>query len=113
MRAALWWCSCTCCCSWRSWASLPSASRSESEADIDRRYWVEPCDAVADMYRLTAREREVLELMARGRDMPYMGETLCISRNTLKMHIRHMYTKLDAHSRQDVISIVEEARQLS
>ena len=89
------------------------ASRSESEADIDRRYWVEPCDAVADMYRLTAREREVLELMARGRDMPYMGETLCISRNTLKMHIRHMYTKLDAHSRQDVISIVEEARQLS
>ncbi|WP_162610983.1 helix-turn-helix transcriptional regulator [Gordonibacter sp. An230] len=88
-------------------------SRSENEADIDRRYWVEPCDAVADMYRLTAREREVLELMARGRDMPYMGETLCISRNTLKMHIRHMYTKLDAHSRQDVISIVEEARQLS
>lgn len=92
---------------------LADASRMESEADIDRRYWVEPCDAVADMYRLTAREREVLELMARGRDMPYMGETLCISRNTLKMHIRHMYTKLDAHSRQDVISIVEEARQLS
>lgn len=87
--------------------------RSEDEADIDRRYWVEPCDAVADMYRLTAREREVLELMARGRDMPFMGETLCISRNTLKMHIRHMYTKLDAHSRQDVISIVEEARRLT
>ncbi len=67
----------------------------------------EPCDIIARTYRLTAREREVLELIARGRDMPFMEETLVISRNTLKMHFRHIYTKLDVHSKQDIIDMVE------
>ena len=74
----------------------------------DGRYWIEPCNAIADTDKLTVREREVLELMARGRDMPFMEEQLFISRNTIKMHIRHIYTKLDVHSRQDIIDMVEQ-----
>lgn len=85
-------------------------SRSENDVRVDARYWVEPCDAIAATYKLTAREREVLELMARGRDMPFMEEELFISRNTIKMHIRHIYTKLDVHSKQDIIDMVEQVR---
>lgn len=84
------------------------AEMSESEEAADKRYWTEPCDTIAATYKLTAREREVFELMARGRDMPFMEEELCISRNTLKMHIRHIYTKLDIHSKQGIIDLVEQ-----
>ncbi len=93
-------------------AALPACGDADERAvqDADRRYWVEPCDAIAATYKLTAREREVLEFMARGRDMPFMEEELVISRNTLKMHIRHIYTKLDVHSKQDIIDMVEQVR---
>ena len=66
-----------------------------------------PCDTIARTYRLTAREREVLGLIAHGRNMPFMEQELVISRNTLKMHIRHIYTKLDVHSKQEIIDMVE------
>ena len=66
-----------------------------------------PCDTIARTYRLTAREREVLGLIAHGRNMPFMENELVISRNTLKMHIRHVYTKLDVHSKQEIIDMVE------
>lgn len=93
-------------------ATQPTVAEQEEDdgEDVDRRYWVEPCDAIALTYRLTAREREVLELMARGRDMPFMEEALFVSRNTIKMHIRHIYTKLDVHSKQDIIDMVEQIR---
>lgn len=66
-----------------------------------------PCDTIARTYRLTAREREVLGLIAHGRNMPFMEQELVISRNTLKMHIRHIYTKLDVHSKQEIIDMIE------
>lgn len=64
-------------------------------------------DAIAETYQLTAREHEILGLIAHGRNMPYMEDVLYISRNTLKMHIRHIYTKLDVHSKQEIIDMVE------
>lgn len=87
----------------------PAAEQADP-AEAERRVWVEPCDTIAATYKLTAREREVLEFIARGRDMPFIEEELVISRNTLKMHIRHIYTKLDAHSKQDIIDMVEQVR---
>ena len=66
-----------------------------------------PCDTIARTYRLTVREREVLGLIAHGRNMPFMEQELVISRNTLKMHIRHIYTKLDVHGKQEIIDMVE------
>lgn len=92
-------------------SSVPDEQENSSAEDVDLRYWVEPCDVIAKTYQLTAREREVLELMARGRDMPFMEEALFVSRNTVKMHIRHIYTKLDVHSKQDIIDMVEQIRR--
>jgi DNA-binding CsgD family transcriptional regulator len=56
---------------------------------------------------LTAREAEVLGLLARGRNVPFIEEALCISRNTVKTHIRHIYAKADLHSQQELIDLVE------
>ena len=82
-----------------------SASSQPGQAPIDP--VSVPCDTIARTYRLTAREREVLGLIAHGRNMPFMEQELVISRNTLKMHIRHIYTKLDVHSKQEIIDMVE------
>lgn len=87
-----------------------TSEESVSQAGLDQRYWEDPCDVISLTYGLTAREREVLGLLARGRDMAFMEEDLVISRNTLKMHIRHIYTKLDVHSKQDVIDMVDQMR---
>ena len=69
------------------------------------------CAAVAEKHRLTARETEVFELLARGRTSPVIQEKLVLSHNTAKTHVRHIYAKLDVHSQQELISMVEEATE--
>ena len=68
----------------------------------------ERCDAVAAQYGLTPRELEVFRMLARGRDAAYIQEQLTVSRNTVKAHVKHIYAKLDIHSHQDLIDLVED-----
>ena len=65
------------------------------------------CSAIADRASLTPREREVFEMLARGRDSFYIQEQLTVSRNTVKAHVKHIYAKLDIHTHQDLLDIVE------
>ena len=85
-----------------------------SPADYEELYWSAPIATVAQTYQLTRREQEVLGLLARGHSFTAMEEKLCISHNTMKMHARNIYTKMEVHSRQDVISMVDliRAKQL-
>lgn len=52
---------------------------------------------------LTERETEVFWLLAKGRNLPYIRDTLYISKNTVDSHIKNIYRKLDIHSKQDLI----------
>ncbi len=65
------------------------------------------CAAVADRYRLTPRERDVLELLVRGRTAAYIAEELVISSTTAKTHIKHIYQKTGVQSKQTLLDIVE------
>ena len=58
---------------------------------------------------LTAREREIFELLARGHSGKSIMERLTISGNTVKTHTRHIYHKCNVHSQQELIDLVEEA----
>jgi two-component system NarL family response regulator len=52
---------------------------------------------------LTAREREILLLLARGATTQQIRTTLRISANTLRTHIQHLLIKLHAHTRAQAV----------
>ena len=65
------------------------------------------CAEVASAYQLTPREAEVFEMLARGRNREYIEDRLGVSRNTAKAHVKHVYAKLDIHSHQELIDLVD------
>lgn len=67
------------------------------------------CTAVVERYGLSRREADVLDLLARGRDVPYIAEELVISKNTVRSHIKSIFAKTGVHSRQELIDLVELA----
>ena len=65
------------------------------------------CLALADMCLLSRRETEVLFLLAKGYNTKMIQEQLYISAGTANTHMRHVYRKLDVHSQQDLIRMVD------
>lgn len=65
------------------------------------------CGQLAVRFALTPREAEVFGLLARGRNNSFIQQELFLSRNTVKGHIKHVYTKLGVHSQQELIDLVE------
>lgn len=68
---------------------------------------VSPLAAIASKAGLTPRELDVLELLAKGRSMPYIEEALNISYSTVNSHTSKIYQKLGVHSKQELISFIE------
>ncbi|HEX4206776.1 MAG TPA: LuxR C-terminal-related transcriptional regulator [Ktedonobacteraceae bacterium] len=58
---------------------------------------------------LSEQERRVLQLLAAGLSSPEIARTLVISLNTVKTHLKHIFHKLDVHTRTAAVS---EARRL-
>ena len=58
---------------------------------------------------LTERELEVLRLVAEGESNQDIARTLVVSLATVKTHINHIFGKLDAESR---VQVVARARTL-
>lgn len=63
-------------------------------------------ERIAERSGLTNREVDVLRLLAAGRNVPYIAESLCISENTVKSHVRHIYEKCGYHDRQELLDDV-------
>jgi len=53
----------------------------------------------SELQRLTEREREVLELLARGMGNHAIAVELCITPNTVKRHLKAIFAKLNVHTR--------------
>lgn len=64
------------------------------------------CEEVAQQQQLTRREREVFLLLAQGRTQSVIAKKLGISEGTVHTHILHVYQKLDVHSQQELIELL-------
>ena len=64
----------------------------------------------SSMSLLTEREREILQLLARGESNKSIAKSLGISNDTVKQHVRHILTKLHLTSRVEaaVLYAVEQ-----
>ncbi|WP_418931694.1 helix-turn-helix transcriptional regulator [Gordonibacter pamelaeae] len=62
---------------------------------------------IARRCRLSPREIEVLFLLAKGRNCAYIREELVIGDETVKSHVKSIYRKVDVHSQQDLIDLIE------
>ena len=87
----------------------PSVTRRLIE-EFTRRPQVDTNDRLAD---LTEREREVLLLIARGLSNQELAERLFIADNTVKTHVKRIFTKLGARDRAQAIVIAYESGLMS
>src|SRR4051812_13307745 len=68
-----------------------------------------PADGLPEsMAELTARELEVLKLVARGLSNRQIGESLFLSDATVKTHLAHVYAKLSVRDRVQAVVLAYE-----
>ena len=61
-----------------------------------------------DAYALSTREAEVMNLLARGHTVSSIAESLFISENTVRTHSKHIYAKMDVHSKFELMECLEQ-----
>lgn len=77
-------------------SAAPSQDRLAAQAELVRRY-----------FRLSARETEVMELIARGYTVARIAEMLVVSENTIRTHSKRIYAKLDVHKKQELRDLID------
>ena len=73
----------------------------DAQASVEDR-----CAAIASERDLTPREAEILVLTARGHSSTFIAGQLFISASTVRFHQQNIYRKLDVHSRQELLAVV-------
>lgn len=63
-----------------------------------------PAPSASPESTLTAREREVLDLLVKGKLYKEIANELGVSVPTVDFHIRHIYAKLHVHSRAEAVA---------
>lgn len=98
-------------------ASSPLADESASQPACDEKLEqvseedfvdITSIDDIATKYHLSKREGEILLYLYRGYDVPAIQQELWISVNTIKTHMSHIYRKIDVHSHQELINLLNK-----
>ncbi|MEC4294912.1 helix-turn-helix transcriptional regulator [Adlercreutzia shanghongiae] len=84
----------------------PSTAGSSLAVDSVDEALARACLRIQERYGLSDRETEIAVLLAKGRTRPYIREQLFISTNTVATHIKHIYQKLNIHSKEELIDMV-------
>ena len=65
-------------------------------------------DSLAREFDLTARERQVMGMLAEGYTRAYIRERLDVSDGTAKAHIAHIYAKMGVHHKDDLLALIDQ-----
>ena len=76
-------------------------------SDNPRPRFQDRCLEVAAAFELSPKETEVMILFAKGRSAARIQEELFISKGTVSTHLRHIYQKMDVHSKQEMLDVIE------
>ena len=87
-------------------AAAPAPAPEEGSAPRD--LLAERIGLLQARYLLTDREAEVVSHLAQGRSKTAIGEKLYISENTVRTYVKNIYAKLDVHSKQELLDLLDE-----
>lgn len=90
-----------------SWGTNLLGGPGKSPEEIRRERVLAHCEDVAGKYRLTGRELEILKLLAQHKTVGMIERELFIANGTAKAHVRHIYQKLDIHSREELFALID------
>lgn len=82
-------------------AEAPALSPITGESPLEQRI-----AAIPARFGVSAREAQIMLLFAQGHSANWIAEDLVISKNTVRSHIRSIYTKLDVHSRRELLDFL-------
>lgn len=91
------------------WGAAGIAPETRLHVAPPRELFMARCDRVAAEHGLTAREAEIMALIARGKTRREIEHELFLSENTVKTHVRHLHAKLGTSSKADVMALFGEA----
>lgn len=87
--------------------AAPQAADGAAPGVLDAKKAPSAQDWFRDEFDLSERETEVALLIAQGRSKAYIADALCLSENTVRTHAKNVYTKLDVHSKQELIDLLQ------
>ncbi|NTU88941.1 MAG: helix-turn-helix transcriptional regulator [Actinobacteria bacterium] len=76
-------------------------------AEPNKKSLAQRCELVVKEYEITKREAEIMLLLAKGRNAQYIGEKLFISSHTVKAHTNNIYKKMNVHTQQELIDLID------
>lgn len=79
----------------------------KTDSDLISKELTESIEGVANHYRLTKRERELLPYLMLGRAPDYIGQAMFIEPSTVKTHIKNIYRKVNVSKRTDLLLLIE------
>jgi DNA-binding CsgD family transcriptional regulator len=83
-----------------------------AEHDASDAVMKQVCRQCSESYALSPRESEILVFLIRGRGSAWIGEKLCISPETVRTHSKRIYMKMDVHTKEELIDLVEKIATL-
>lgn len=88
-----------------------TGERAEHESVHDA--LIRNCQKLAARYRLTEREAEIVLLIAQGHTQTYCAEALVVSINTIRSHMKHIYSKMEIHSKDELLNALNEVEEVT
>ncbi len=95
-------------------ASLPSASAREQASQTFPQVRLPESASKLPVFLepLTTQEQRVLQLLAKGLSTQAMAQIMVVSPNTVKTHLRNLYSKLQVHSRAQALVLARDLQLL-
>lgn len=91
---------------WDSHWSVELDEESLAEASREEERLANRCSELTALYGLSAREDEILRLLARRKTMASIAADLYIAEGTMKAHVRHIYEKMAINSRKELYALL-------
>jgi DNA-binding CsgD family transcriptional regulator len=87
-----------------------SEGADEQPQEHRRGRFMQQVGELARAKKLSPRETEVLRFLAMGRSSDFISEQLSISWNTARTHIHNVYVKLNVHSREELMNLMDSLK---